>query len=253
MSTDNPTPKPAPADVAPARKKPRVTSAREARKKHAPYLLEVARDIWFRIRPIDIVQLVFTGAIPLPMSDAVDKLNAMRRAMGTGEAQIEDLIPKDVLQNAKEVFRRIALKAVIDPPVTDSKYLASLNDDLLWVGGISDIPAEVEAANGRLVDEDGDFSIAMLLEIWKAVSREGGVNVMSDDEAEAFRAAEPEFSGTAVLDGAGVRAEAVIVDPHAGNTEGTEPARTDAGTDPRDRGERIADTTGRIVVPVGGF
>lgn len=188
-------------------KKARVSKGRDV-KKRKTYLLQISPGVVFRLRRVDLPTLFLEGIVPTPLLAAVDRLQDVRRKVANDQvaAAFETLSAED-RSGFKELMRRCAVASVVDPKLTHSKRASLADPDLLWVGGVSDVPGE----HSSETDEPGDVVTADLLVIWKAVLGETGIIIMSDDDADEFRSSEPELPVTAVRDGDGLRPEAVDV------------------------------------------
>lgn len=197
------------------KKKVRAIRGRD-KKRRKTYLLQVGRDEWYRLRRTDLPSLFLEGIIPTPILRAVDTLQDFRRNVAADNiADALGNLSKEDRDAFLELMRRCAVSCVIEPKMTHSKRASLADEDLLWVGGISDVDGEGNE------DQRGDVETPVLLTIWKAVLGEAGIVTMSDDEANEFRESESESPDSLVRDGDGVRTEAVVVDSHAGSETST--------------------------------
>lgn len=190
-------------------KKPQIVSGRKV-KKSKFYLLQLGADSWFKMRRLDIMEMFFEGAFPTPILAAVDDLQGMRKLWIADSivTALASVTPEQKI-NIKELLRRVAVRAVVEPRLTHSKREADADPDLLWVGGIPD--------NGEpQFDTDGDITLADLMIVWRSVMGESDVITLPYDEASDFRQSESESHAPVILDGEDVRTEAVVVDPDAG-------------------------------------
>lgn len=201
--------------------KVRVTKGREHRKRNA-YLLQIAPGEYWRMRRVDLMGLFFEGYMPTPLLRAVDRFQKMRVGIEQELALADvlgSLTPED-RSAFLELLRRTAVAATIEPKLTHSKRESLADEDLLWVGGISDVAAD--QVDGPPREEAGDVDTGALLIIWKAVLGEAGVVTLSDDAALEFRSDESQLDAAHVRDVVGIPSEAVVVDSHAASTPSAE-------------------------------
>jgi hypothetical protein len=215
------------------RRRPKVARGRD-QKKRKYYLLQVEQPttgspdgVWFRMKRIDFLSIVMEGALPAPLLNAVDRIQDIRKKLaGEGEGGLISAIDSLTRENQaefQELKRRIAVKATLEPKLTHSKAASLRDDDLMWVGGKSDVPGEEHLPE----QADGDVPAPQMMVIWKAVMGEAGLVTMSDDDAESFRASEQGNDAPVVRDGDEVRTEAVELDRNQ-----------DGGGEPRGLGPR---------------
>lgn len=213
----------------PTPKKARPISGKQAKRKKF-YLLLVGPDEWYRLRRADLPTLFFEGLLPTPILRAVDGFQRMRsQFQGDDIADALSQISAEDRAAFVELLRRAAVAVVMTPRLTHSKKAAAADDDLLWVGGLTDIESEIQArqASGLPpLEESGDVALPVLMQIWRAVMSEGGIVVMPDDDATEFRPLEPELPVPPVPDERGVRSEAVVVDSPAVAHVGAVPETT---------------------------
>lgn len=195
----------------PKKKRPRVPKKGSEIRKSPTYLLEIEKDIAFRLQRIDLFGLFMEGAIPMPLFAAVERIQATRQNMASDEAL--NAITSDDRGIMMETIRRVAVAVVKNPKMTHSKKQARA-DDLVWVGGKSDVPGEE-----HLPDQQGDVSSTALMLVYRAANNEAGLVVMADDEAEEFRPSEPTNVADVVDDEPVVPSSPVVVDLHAGASE----------------------------------
>lgn len=227
MSDDNqqnaaaPAEAPAPSTppaTPPKKFRPRVARGREQKKRAKTYLLQVQEPnreypdgVWFRMKRIDFFTLVMDSVIPTPLLSAVDRLQEVRRSFaGEGEALVKamDVITNENKTEFFELMRRVAVAATLEPRLTHSKSASMRDEDLVWIGGKSDVQGEE-----HLPEDHGDVPPGQLMMIWRSALGEAGVVVMSDDDAEEFRTDESRPDADTLRDGGDVRTEAVVLDP----------------------------------------
>lgn len=195
-----------------ARRRP--VRASELKKRR--YLVPVEKDTYFRVRKIDLPMLFFEGAVPAPLMNAVDRFQTTRKAFARSEDGDGGLLQSlaDLTEQTKkqflEVVRRVAVAITVEPKLTHSKLAAKRDENLLWVGGLSDIPEEMNTPNPQ--EEDGDVSKDALMVLWRTCMGEVGLVVMTDDEAEDFRTQQSRVAPEPVLHVEGVRTETAHVD-----------------------------------------
>lgn len=190
-------------------KKPRVSTARESKRKRF-FLLQVGPDEWYRLRRADLPTLFFEGLLPTPILHAIDGFQKVRREMNASDTIADALAAVSPENRALflELLRRCAVVVVVTPKLTHSKLKAQIDDSYLWVGGLSDVPGEDSS-----IEQPGDVPLMILMHVWRAILNEGGIVIMPDDEALEFRPYESGVSVSPVSDVAGLRTETVVVDP----------------------------------------
>jgi hypothetical protein len=205
----------------PTKPRVRVSKGRE-HKRRSTYLVQVVPGNpgeWFRLRRADLAILFMEGILPTPILAAVDRLQDMRRTFAKSTAADESSKLTEALNGFSqedrdtflELVRRAAVAVVIEPRLTHSKRKALADPDVLWVGGISDVPGEEQDGEQR-----GDVDTVTLMTIWRSVLGEAGVVTMLDSAADEFRESESPVDDPVVRDGDTVRTEAVVVDSDAG-------------------------------------
>ncbi len=185
----------------PKKVRPKPQSAREAKRRRY-YLLQIEEDVWYRCRRSNLTTLFLEGALQTPLVAAVDRLQEVRRALHEGINDVEllaKITPED-MEHLLELMRRVAVAVVIEPKMTHDEEAAKRDPDLLWVNDVDKIN---------------------LIQVWRSVIKEAGVVTMSDDEADEFRTDESDHDAESVSDGESVRAETVVMDPHAGRAKET--------------------------------
>lgn len=198
--------------------KPRVRIRRgRDHKKRKTYLLNVDQGEAFRLRRVDMMGLLLEGALPTPLLSAVGRFQNLRGAILERNADIGSIfesLTREDRASFIELMRRVAVLTAVEPRMTHSKRAAVEDQDLLWVGGYSDVAGE-----NQTTDEPGDVTIGELMLIWRATLGEAGVVTMSDDDALEFRTSESSSDGPVLPDGSGVRAEAEFLGTHTGHTQ----------------------------------
>lgn len=186
----------------PVTKKPKPRLATPRRYRSRQFFVEMGNGEHFRVRKTDLPSLLMEGILPTPMLAAVEHLDEFRNDVSKGK--FSDAL-KRVADNPEkwrgvtEMMRRCAVAFVLEPKLTHSKQQAQNHpDEYLWVGGASDVGGEQQR------EEEGDLPTSDLLKLWRAIMGEvgGGVFVMSDEDAEEFRARESRSDAAAVPDGA---------------------------------------------------
>ena len=189
--------------------RPKIARGRDLKKKKYR-LLQILPGEWFKVRRCDLTTLFLEGAVPTPLLNAVDKIQEMRTKMGREEGGVAgalNAITQDERDSFLELQRRIAVAVTVAPKLTHSKKQSLADEDLLWVGGISDVPED------HASKQDGDVAPDSLWMLWKYVTGEAGINVMDDVDAIEFHSSESDVADSAVRDGDGVRSSAVDVVP----------------------------------------
>lgn len=221
--------------------RPKVMRGRDT-KRRKTFLLQVEPPsgeypdgVWYRVKRLDLPSLFMEGIIPAPLLAAVDRLQDVRRRFHDGDAigAMDAMAPENRAQML-ELMRRCCVAAVLEPRMTHSKAAAQADEDLLWIGGYSDVDADQKLGQ-PVQEEDGDVPKPYMMTVWRAVLGEAGLVVMNDEAAEEFRESEPGTHAAAVEDGNGVRAEAVVVDSHGGSPQAPEAVRatgTEGGSQP---------------------
>lgn len=197
------------ADTKTPKTRIRVANAREYRKPKFGYVA-VEDGTHFKIRRLDLPTMFFEGFIPTPLFGAVDKFQQIRKKFEDDSiADAVELFTPDVKNSVKELLRRIAVATSVEPTLTHSRRESLANPDVLWVGGISDVPGDLQ------IETAGDVTLETLTRLYRAVLGEAGVRFMTDEEAAEFRADEPTTHVAPISHGADVRTEAVVMDPSA--------------------------------------
>lgn len=169
------------------------------------------KDFW-RLRRVDLMSMFIEGLIPASLMSAVANLQEARTKMiSFGIIEGMKDIPPEQIRDINRILRACAVIAVLEPKLTHSKAASLSDPDLLWVGGVSDVPED----NNR--EESGDVEIGIMMTIWKSVLGENGVETFTEDAAIEFRQSQQAKNVAAVSDGETVRAEAVVMVTDAGS------------------------------------
>jgi len=190
-----------------SRKRPVVPKKGSQVRKSKTYLLEIEPGTAYRLKRVDVLDLFLEGALPMPLFHAVARIQQTREAMGS-DIDALAAITSDDRGAMLEAMRRVAVAVVIDPKMTHSKREARTKD-LVWAGGITDI--EGEDQHNPLLNQ-GDVSSSVLMHIFRAANKEAGLVILSDDEAEEFRASEPGDVADTVSPEPDLPSAAVVVD-----------------------------------------
>jgi hypothetical protein len=191
-----------------SKKKRAAMRGREAKRLRTD-LLQVGRtpEEAFRVRRADFPSLFFEGAVPQPILHAVDRFDTLRKSMQTQSVQaVLDKVGDVERKGYVEMLRYTAAKVVVEPRLSLSKRESLEDPDVLWVGGISDLPGDPKD-----VEEQGDVPLSMLMLIHRHVLGEAGLVYLDDTEADEFRPRERSDDAPAVPDGERVPSEAVVV------------------------------------------
>jgi hypothetical protein len=193
---------------------PQVVKARDYKAKRTK-LLNVGRDEWFRVkRGIDFQTMFMRGLVPTPIFNAALRFEEFRKTWNGSPQEAVESLKGDDLDAFMDLLRSCGALAIVEPRVTLSKAEAAADPDVLWLGGYSDIPGEVDlATNPNPKREDGDIADGALMEVYKYVLGESGIRVTEDAAANTFRPAEPAAVSADRPDGGTVQSPAVDAGP----------------------------------------
>jgi hypothetical protein len=112
----------------------RVTNPRERRAKRT-FLFKVSDDLTVRIKKTDPVELIFSGALTMPMLEAAMNFEDIREKIGTGnrEAQMEavgNFLKGEDKAALVKFAREYAMKVVMEPVLTEHN---TGDLDKLWI------------------------------------------------------------------------------------------------------------------------
>lgn len=175
--------------------------------------VELSPGKWVVIRTdLDLPTLLFTGAIPAQIATVAEEFQRARNSIANDNFQAaQDQMQGEKFLQIKDMLRNIAARILVEPRATISKKEAAANDELLWLGGFTDIPeeaAQLKAANIPPEDEQGDLAFVELSALFSLALRENRVRVLPREDAATFRQ-EHSASAGAVRAGEDVRETAV--------------------------------------------
>ena len=197
-------------------------SARTMKKKAV--LLQVAPGTYFKVRQnLDLAGMIMVGALPTPLLSAIHRIQGRREEFAKAAKEGGDVftamasMPEEDKDAFLELLRQVSNRMVIEPRVTLSKIAASQDEELLWLGGFSDIPGELDEQqnHGPLRQEIGDVPFDAQMTVFRFLMKEGDYVVMSDEDAESFRGEPAELADQPGEDGGAVSPTAVDVHPAA--------------------------------------
>lgn len=102
-----------------------VTNAKDFRNKRKPYTFQASDELTVLVKRVDMISLMVTGAVPMPLMNAADKFEKVRDEIN------EDTTPEEAMQKLQEAgddgeFRKFleayAAYLVIEPKIFVPKH-----------------------------------------------------------------------------------------------------------------------------------